>query len=84
MIVTRDDAIPALRSLTVAGITSRIRGLSTEVPVGGTEGLAHESVVNCDNLFTLPKSGFGRYRGSLGPEATHRLNRALRVALGLD
>ena len=84
MIITLDDAIPALRSLTVAGITSRIRGLATEVPVGRAEGLAHESVVNCDNLFTLPKSGFGPYRGSLGPEASRRLDAALRIALGLD
>jgi len=84
VIVTRDEAIPALRNVTVAGITSRIRGVSTEVPVGRAEGLAHESVVSCDNLFTLPKSGFGRYRGSLGPEATQRLNHALAIALGLD
>ena len=68
MIVTRDGAIPVLRNVTVAGITSTIRGLSTEVHVGPAEGLARESVVNCDNLFTLPKAGLGRYRGSLDAE----------------
>jgi len=84
VIVTRDPAIPVLRNVTVAGITSTIRGIPTEVTLGRDDGLARESVVNCDNLFTLPKHGLGRYRGSLGPEATRRLDQALRIALGLD
>ncbi len=84
VIVTRDLAIPVLRNVTVAGITSTIRGVLTEVPVGQGEGLTTESVVNCDNLFTLPKAELGRYRGSLGPEATRQLDDALRIALGLD
>lgn len=73
-----------MRNVTVAGITSTIRGLPTEVGVGALEGLEHESVINCDNLFTLPKSRVGRYRGSLDSEQTVRLNRALSLALGLD
>jgi mRNA interferase MazF len=84
VIVTRDLAIPILTSVTVAGITSKIRGLPTEVLVGPDEGLARESVVSCDNLYTVPKAQLGQYRGSLGPEATYRLDDALRIALGLD
>ncbi len=84
VIVTRDLVIPVLRNVTVAGITSTIRGFPTEVPVGRGEGLAMESVVNCDNLFTLPKASLGRYRGSLGSEQMARLDNALRIALGLD
>ena len=84
MIITRDRAIPVLRNVTVAGITSTIRGFPTEVSVGQEEGLARESVINCDNLFTLPKAGLGTYRGSLGPEQIARLDNALRIALGLD
>lgn len=83
-IVTRDRAIPLLANVTVAGITSTVRGLPTEVPVGPEHGLAHESVINCDNLDTLPKSALGARRGSLDPEALVRLRRALRIALDLD
>lgn len=84
VIVTRNQAIPVLRNVTVAGITSTIRGLPTEVVVGRDEGLARECVVSCDNLFTLPKTELGRYRGSLGREGTQLLDDALRIALGLD
>jgi mRNA-degrading endonuclease toxin of MazEF toxin-antitoxin module len=41
-------------------------------------------VVNCDDLATVSKSVLGRYRGSLSPDATYRLDDALRIALGLD
>ncbi len=73
-----------LRNVTIAGITSTIRGVATEVSVGRDEGLGHESVVNCDNLFTLPKAALGRYRGSLDPVQVALLDDALRIALGLD
>lgn len=84
VVVTRDRAIPVLRSVCVAVITSTIRRAPTEVAVGLGEGLSRESVVNCDDLATVSKSVLGRYRGSLGPEATYRLDDALRIALGLD
>jgi mRNA interferase MazF len=84
VIVTRDVAVPFLANVTVAAITSSIRGLPTEVLVGPEHGLAHESAVNCDNLFTVPKSLLGRRRGALDSEASVRLGRALRIALELD
>lgn len=84
VVVTRNSAIPVLRNVCVAVVTSTIRGAPTEVPVGRGEGLNRDSVVNCDDLVTTSKSVLGRRRGSLGPEATHRLDAALPIALGLD
>jgi mRNA-degrading endonuclease toxin of MazEF toxin-antitoxin module len=40
--------------------------------------------VNCDNLFTIPKSALGARRGTLDPIANERLRTALRIALDLD
>lgn len=84
MVVTRSSAIPLLANVTVALITSRRRGIPTEVGVGVGNGLDEESVVNCDNLLTVGKPGPERYRGRLGPGELHRLDDALRIALGLD
>jgi mRNA interferase MazF len=84
VVVTRDGAIPVLANVTVAGVTGTIRDLPTEVSVGKDEGVARESVVNCDNLFTVPKSSLGRPRGSLGPDSLERLRRALLIALDLE
>jgi mRNA interferase MazF len=84
VVVTRASAVPILRNVCVAVVTTTIRGVPTEVQVGVTEGLNHDSVVNCDDLATVSKATLVRHRGSLGPEATYRLDDALRVALGLD
>ena len=84
VVVTRDRAIPVLRNVCVAVVTSTIRGTPTEVAIGPDEGLSRDSVANCDDLVTLPKRILSRHRGSLGPEATRQLDDALRIALGLD
>jgi len=84
VIVTRESAIPVLSQVVVALVTSRIRDLPTEVPVGREHGLARDSVVNCDNLFTVPKQALGARRGQLEPVALRALREALVIALGLD
>jgi mRNA interferase MazF len=82
--VTRDAAIAVLSQVVVAPVTSTIRGLPTEVPLGPAQGLARDCVINCDNLFTIPKQALGRRRGQLGSAELDALGRALVVALGID
>jgi len=84
VVVTRDTALPLLTSAVCALVTSTFRGHVAEVEIGPNEGLDHDSAVNCDNLFTLPKNVLTRRRGRLGPTKLTQLDRALIVALGLD
>lgn len=84
MVLTRDRAIPILANVTVAALTGTIRGLPTEVPLGREHGLARECVVNCDNLFTIPKQAVVQRRGELDPESLARLRTALMIALDLE
>ncbi|MPY79868.1 MAG: type II toxin-antitoxin system PemK/MazF family toxin, partial [Actinophytocola sp.] len=65
LVLTREAVRPYLTRVTVAPITSTTRGLSTEVPVDGANGLDHNSVVSCDNVVTVPKSALGRHVGYL-------------------
>ena len=84
VVLTRDRAIPVLANVTVAAVTGTIRGLPTEVPLGREHGLARECVVNCDNLFTIPKQAVGRRRGQLDRESVTRMRAALMIALDLE
>lgn len=84
LVITRETAIPLLSNVTVAVVTSIVRDLPTEVPLGPEHGLRRECVANCDNLFTLPKSALGKRRGQLDPVTRRQLNDALKIALGLD
>ncbi len=84
LVLTREMVRPYLSRITVAPITSTIRGLSTEVPVGPANGLDHPSVVSCDNVVTVPKSALGRQIGRLLPEQEVLLTAALHAAFDLD
>jgi mRNA interferase MazF len=68
----------------VVDVTSTVRGLVTEVPLGPAQGLARECAANCDNVSTIPKQALGRRRGALGPEELRSLRTALRIALELE
>jgi mRNA interferase MazF len=84
VIVTRPIAIPHLTNLTVVLVTTRVRGLPTEVELGEAHGLVEGSVANCDNVLTVPKAALARRRGALGPPESRELDDALRIALALD
>lgn len=84
LILTR-EAVRAYRaSVTVAPITSTIRGLSTEVPVGRPNGLAHDSVIVCDNVTTIPSASIGRHLGYLLQAQEGMLTEAILAAYDLD
>ena len=82
--LTREVVRPHLSRVTVAPITSTIRGLSTDVPVGPANGLDHDSVVSCDNIITVPVSALGRLLGFLPTEQETALTEAIRAAFDLD
>ncbi|SFA82976.1 mRNA interferase MazF [Amycolatopsis marina] len=83
LVLTRELVRPHLTRVSVAPITSTIRGLSTEVPVDGANGLDHDSVVSCDNIVTVPKNALGRHIGFLLPEQEAQLAEAIRAAFDL-
>lgn len=84
VIATRDSAIDVLSSLICALVTTSFHGHVAEVEVGRDEGLAHESAINCDNLFTLPKAVLTRRRGHLGPTRLAQFDQALAIAVGVQ
>jgi len=83
LVLTREVVRPHLTRVSVAPITTTIRGLSTEVPVGPVNGLDQDSVVSCDNVLTVPISVLGRYIGYLLPAQEVRLAEAIRAAFDL-
>jgi mRNA interferase MazF len=83
LILTREIVRPHLSRVTVAPITSRVRGLTVEVPVGQSNGLDQDSVINCDNIVTIPASAVGRQIGFLWSEQEPKLSEAVRAAFDL-
>jgi len=84
LILTRELVLPHLATVTVAPITTSIRGLSTEVPVDATNGLAGPSVVSCDNITTIPVTAMGAQIGVLLDRQERALSDAIQSAFDLD
>jgi mRNA interferase MazF len=84
VVLTRDLVRPHMSSVTVAPITTTIRGLSTEVPVSAANGLSQPSVVNCDNVTTIPVEALGGQIGVLLDRQELQLTEAIRAAFDLD
>lgn len=81
LILTRNEAVPVLRTILVAPITRTIRGIPTEVPVGVEEGLPAEGVAALDNVLTFPKTLLIRRMGALAAARRGEPCEALRAAI---
>lgn len=84
LVLTRDAARAAMTKVTVAPITSTVKGLSSEVPVGPRNGLDHEGVVALDNVTTIPTALLGRTIGVLHLDQERALAHAFVLAYDLD
>jgi mRNA interferase MazF len=84
VVLTRELVRPHMARVTVAPITTTIRGLSTEIPLGPANGLGHACVVSCDNIVTVPTSALGRQIGYLLPAQEAALAAAIHAAFDLD
>jgi mRNA interferase MazF len=81
LVLSRDEAIPVLRTILVAPVTRTVRGIPTEVPLGSPEGLSVECVAAMDAILSFPKSMLTRRLGSLLPPRKHELCEAARAAI---
>lgn len=84
LVLTRDLVRPHLNTVTVAPITTTVRGLSTEVPVDAANGLEQPSVVSCDHVTTIPTSSLGAQIGLLLDLQEQDLTNAIHAAFDLD
>jgi mRNA interferase MazF len=84
LVLSRPSLISLLHTVTVAAVTSTLRGAPTEVELGTAEGLKRASCVNLCNLFTIEKRRLRTFVGSVSSERMRQVCRALLVATGCD
>ena len=83
VIMTRETVRSTRTKVTVAPISTTVRGLKSEVHVGPLNGLDRASVVQCDNLLTVSVSDLGPQIGFLRDSDEPTLARALIFAFDL-
>jgi mRNA interferase MazF len=84
VVLTRDSAIAYLSSVTVAPVTSTIRGVPSEVILSEEDGMKAPCVVNLHNAVTVSQQRLGKRVARLGSARMTEICTALRFTLGCD
>jgi mRNA interferase MazF len=84
VVLTRDPLAALLHAVIAAPVTSTIRGLSTEVPIGPASGIRLQSVVNLDNVQLVGRSRLVKRVGRVSPATMTDICQALAIAVACD
>ena len=84
VLISRDEAYAVRDLITVAPVTTRVRGIPVEVPLGRQEGMPRSCTANLDTITTIAKARLRRRIAVLPPAKRVALDHAIRFALGLD
>ena len=81
IVLTRRRIAPHLTRILVAPVTTTVRDLLTEVPVGKAEGLKPGCVANLDNVQLIPANRLLRRAGRVGPERWREFCHAMAAVM---
>jgi mRNA interferase MazF len=81
LLLSRDAAYSQLNRVLVVEVTTTVRGIPVEVPLGRAEGLARRSVANLDGAGLVGRSRLRARIGTLSRERWPEVKRALGHAL---
>ena len=83
LVLTRSEVLDVRHLVTVAEVTTTIRGLASEVEIDTVDvGFNQPSVVNCDGLHTITQSSLTGPVGQVGEEILRKVCTATAYALG--
>lgn len=82
LVLTRPEVIDVRALVTVAEITTSIRGLAAEVALDEAAGLERPSVINCDGLHTIARSSLATPVGTVDDATMTKVGWAVGYALG--
>ena len=82
LIITRQAAIPVLKTVIAVPATRRVRGIPTEVALDESDGMPEPCALSFDNVGAIPKAWMVERICRLGPERLHEVCRVLSIATG--
>lgn len=82
LVLTRERFIVRLHSVLVAPVTTRVRGIPTEVELTEADGLPRPCAANLDNVFTLRRNRLQQRIAELPPARMDEVCRSFRFATG--
>lgn len=84
VLLSHDEAYSVRSLVIVAPVTTRIRHIPSEVPLGIDDGVSQDCVANLDTITTIPKSCLHSRLTILSPRKLEQVEAAIHFALGLE
>jgi mRNA interferase MazF len=84
VVLTRNSAIPYLGEVSIAPVTSTIRGIPTEVILNESHGMKSPCVINLDHIQTVSQGKLGGFIAKLPDSKMDEIKDALLFAYGFD
>ena len=84
LLLSRDEAYLVRDLVTVAPVTTRVRHIPAEVPLGPEDGLPRNCVANLDIVTTIARASLRERVTALSPEKIRAVDAAIRFALGME
>ena len=84
VVLTRESAVAYLSTVTVAPVTSTIRGVPSEVVLNEADGMKKPCAVNLHNLVTVSQQRLGRRVARLSEVRLSEICAAVRFSIGCD
>ena len=84
VVLTRDSAISYLSTVTIAPITSTVRGVPSEVLLTVEDGMKAVCAMNLHNAVTVAQNSLGHRVAQLSALRMHEICAALRFCTGCD
>ena len=82
IVLTRDPVAAHLNAVLVVAVTTRVRGLRSEVPLDAADSLRVPSVANLDLAQRLERDAFVRHVGRVRPSTMDAICAAMQYAIG--
>jgi len=83
VLLSRNEAYSVRNAVTVAEVTSTIRGIPVEVELGPEDGLSKKGVANLDTIVTIRKNLLIERIALLRDEKIDQIDSAIKFALSL-
>ena len=84
LLLSRNEAYAVRELVMVAPLTTRIRGIPSEVSLGDEDGVPRACVVNLDTITTVAKASLRERLTALSGERLKAVEEALHFSLGLE
>jgi len=84
LLLSRNEAYAVRELVIVAPLTTRIRGIPSEVPLGDEDGVPRACVINLDTVTTIAKTSLRERLTALSAEKLKAVEEALHFSLSLE